>query len=263
VDWLKLSQPIATIIATIITIIWAVIVWRKQKNKELKNKIDKLSALYINPFMLACEELQSRFYNILELDGLNTLKDRQPDGGYAEETVYLILQYFGWANCIYRYGPYAQNYNVIEKIKNIKNLFGTGKYGEEHFYFPRHHQTALGKSITKRVSGEFIYEFDLISLYEFGEKLTNHVFKENKYVNNSIKGFKNAADRPEGIDQKERERLVKIQNNLVDLLAYLERDVGFSLYAGKRGKAQLLKNVLPKVRVTLNEKNPPAQTLLK
>jgi hypothetical protein len=35
--------------------------------------------------MSACEDLQSRIYNILELGGLRTLRKRYPDGAYAEE----------------------------------------------------------------------------------------------------------------------------------------------------------------------------------
>jgi hypothetical protein len=241
-DWLKLSHPIAIIIAAIITIMWAVIVWRKQRNKELDEERKRLSALYINPFMMSCEELQSRLYNILKLNGLNVLKERQPDGSYAEETVYLILNYFGWVNCIYRYGPYAQNNNVIDKIKKIRKLFGTGYYGIGAFYFPRHHQTALGKSITRRVHGEFAFEFDPLSLYEFREKLTHPVFRENKYIDDTIEGIRNAAERLEGLEPKERERLAQIQCNLINLLEYLEGELKFSLSVGKRDRAHCLGN---------------------
>jgi len=44
-----------------------------------------MTALYINPFLSACEDLQSRIYKLLELDGLPKLRERYPDGGYMEK----------------------------------------------------------------------------------------------------------------------------------------------------------------------------------
>ena len=44
-------------------------------------------ALYVNPFLSACEDLQSRIYNILEMKGLQSLRKRYPDHGYADETL--------------------------------------------------------------------------------------------------------------------------------------------------------------------------------
>jgi hypothetical protein len=55
--------------------------------------------------MSACEDLQSRIYNILERRGLRKLRERYPDGAYAKEILYLIVRYFGWAAALSRTAP--------------------------------------------------------------------------------------------------------------------------------------------------------------
>src|SRR6267142_4181403 len=77
--------------------LWALWTWSQEREQERLSKRARLAALYVNPFMSACEDLQSRIYNILELRGLRKLRERYPDGAYAEEILYLIVRYFGWA----------------------------------------------------------------------------------------------------------------------------------------------------------------------
>ncbi len=50
--------------------LWAVWTWSQQREQERLTERARLAALYVNPFMSACEDLQSRIYNILELGGL-------------------------------------------------------------------------------------------------------------------------------------------------------------------------------------------------
>src|SRR5262245_50077432 len=76
--------------------LWGVWRWWESLEQERLARLDELAALYVNPVLSACEDLQSRIYSILELGGLRTLRKRYPDGAYAEETLYLIVRYFGW-----------------------------------------------------------------------------------------------------------------------------------------------------------------------
>jgi len=85
--------------------LWAVWTWSESQEQERQSRRDRLAALYVNPFVSACEDLQSRIYSILEAGGLRTLRKRYPDGAYAEETLYLIVRYFGWATALSRYSP--------------------------------------------------------------------------------------------------------------------------------------------------------------
>src|SRR5262245_20243475 len=87
--------------------LWAAWTWSQQREQERLTERARLAALYVNPFLSACEDLQSRIYHILELDGLRTLRKRYPDGAYAAEVLYLIARYFGWSVVLSRYSPYA------------------------------------------------------------------------------------------------------------------------------------------------------------
>ena len=87
------------------TAIWAILTWAHEHEQERKKENERISALYVNPFLSACENLQSRIYNLLELGGLRTLRKRYPDGSYTEEVLYLIVRYFGWTVAVERHGP--------------------------------------------------------------------------------------------------------------------------------------------------------------
>jgi len=54
--------------------LWAVWTWSHAQEEERQSRRDQSAALYVNPFMSACEDLQSRIYNILERGGLRTLR---------------------------------------------------------------------------------------------------------------------------------------------------------------------------------------------
>jgi len=77
------------------TATWAFWQWSHERDRERRRERERMAALYVNPFLSACEDLQSRIYNVLELQGLQALRERYPDGTYAEETLYLIVRYFG------------------------------------------------------------------------------------------------------------------------------------------------------------------------
>lgn len=60
------------------TAVWAVWTWSYQLDEQKKTERARLATLYINPFLSACEDLQSRIYSILGLDGhLNRLQPRR------------------------------------------------------------------------------------------------------------------------------------------------------------------------------------------
>src|SRR5215831_11718142 len=103
--------------------LWAIWTWTQEWEQGRATERARLAALYVNPFLSACEDLQSRIYHILELGGLRTLQKRYPDGFYAEETLYLIARYFGWSVVLTRYSPYAQDPEVIRLAEAVRNAF--------------------------------------------------------------------------------------------------------------------------------------------
>src|SRR5262245_66517114 len=93
-----------------------------------------------------CRAASTTFSNILELGGLRILRERYPDGAYAEETLYLIVRYFGWAAALSRYSPYSQDPVVIRLSEAVRDTFATTGAGFSvgAFYFFHAHQRAVG-----------------------------------------------------------------------------------------------------------------------
>ncbi len=220
------------------TAVWAVATWAHEHAKQREKERSRITALYVNPFLSACEDLQSRIYKLVELDGLDLLRQRYPDGSYADETLYLIVRFFGWLTAVNRHGPYTQDSEVISHATRIRKAFGTSKpgYPVGPFNFFPAEQKALGKLIMHDEEGEYGRELDTISFYEFREVINSEYrMPESTAVKQTLANLRNAKsiEDVEGI-----ERLAEAQNYLVDLLEYLEGKEGYSLFQGERKKCQ-------------------------
>jgi hypothetical protein len=220
--------------------LWAVWTWSREQEQQRLTERDRLAALYVNPFMSACEDLQSRIYNILQLGGLRTLRKRYPDGSYAEETLYLIVRYFGWAAALSRYSPYSQDpvaFRLSEAVRDAFARTGTGfPVGAFNFFHPE--QKALGKLVMSRTQGEHGAELDTISSYRFRERLGLPILSNSQSVQQSLDALRNAAEVEE---LPGRNRLETAQHHLVDLLTYLEDREGYRLFKGERQKCSSLR----------------------
>jgi len=219
----------------IVTALWGLWTWSHEREQDRARERARLAALYVNPFLAACEDLQSRIYNIIELNGLRVLRVRYPDGTYAEETLYLMVRFFGWLATVQRYSPYTQDAEVIRLSEALRNAFATSAYPVGPFAFFRPEQRALGKMVMMRFEGQHGIELDTIPWCEFMERLESPTLATSHAVQETIQALRNAedAERMPG-----RERLAEIQNHLVDLLAYVERKEGFSFFAGTRKKCE-------------------------
>jgi hypothetical protein len=215
--------------------LWAFWTWSQDREQERQKERTRLAALYVNPFLSACEDLQSRIYNILELGGLRALRQRYQDGAYAAETLYLIVRYFGWETVVHRYGPYTQDPVVMRLAEAVRSVFATSdtalQVGPFNFYHPE--QKALGKIVMRRMAGQYGVEFDTISSYEFKERLALPPLSNSEAVQQSLEALRTASD--DG-DLPGRARLAQAQHHLVDLLRYLEGKEGYHLFQGERKK---------------------------
>jgi hypothetical protein len=213
--------------------LWAIWTWSQDRELERQKERARLAALYVNPFLSACEDLQSRIYNILELGGLRALRQRYPDGAYAAETLYLIVRYFGWETVVHRYGPYTQDPVVTRLAEAVRGAFATTntalQVGPFNFYHPE--QKALGKLVMHRMTGQYGVEFDTISSYDFMERLASPPLSNSEAVQQSLEALRNA---PDDGDLPGRARLAQAQHYLVDLLGYLEGKEGYRLFPGER-----------------------------
>jgi hypothetical protein len=220
--------------------LWAIWTWAQEHEQDRTAERARLAALYVNPFMSACEDLQSRIYHILELGGLRVLQKRYPDGSYAEETLYLIVRYFGWAAAMFRYSPYSQDPVVTRLVEAVRDAFATTDaafpVGPFNFFHPE--QKALGKMVMSRMEGQHGIELDTISSYEFKERLAAPPLSESQSVQQSLEALRNAKN---ARNLPGRKRLEKAQHYLVDLLHYLEDKEGYSLFTGERKKCSSLK----------------------
>lgn len=215
--------------------IWAVWTWTHDQELRRSKERERVIALYVNPFLSACEDLQSRIYNILELRGLQALQKHYPDGAYAEETLYLIARYFGWMATMHRYGPYVKDARVIQLAEAVRTAFATAD--AEHpagpFNFFHTEQKALGKLVMHRMTGQYGVELDTISYYEFKRCLSAPPLSESESVRHSLEALRNTGD---AHSLPGHERLREAQHHLVDLLAYIETKEGYSFFLGERKK---------------------------
>ena len=215
--------------------LWAVWTWAESQEQERQTRRDRLAALYVNPFMSACEDLQSRIYSILELGGLRVLRKRYPGGAYAEETLYLIVRYFGWAATLARYSPYSQDPVVFRLSEAVRDAFSTTgpgfSVGAFNFFHPE--QKALGKLVMSRTPGQHGMELDTMSSYKFRERLALPALANSESIQQSLQALRDAQDAD---DLSGRNRLAKAQHHLVDLLNYLEDREGYRLFVGERKK---------------------------
>ncbi len=221
------------------TAIWGIWTWAHNQERQRRVERERLSALYVNPFLFACEDLQSRIYNILELDGLPTLRKRYSGGGHAEETLYLIVRYFGWLVTIERHGKYTKDAVVMNLASAVRSAFSIstspGQVGPFNFFYAE--QRALGKLVMLSREGQYGTENDTISLYEFRTRLASPPLSESESVMETLASLRNAKD---ATSLAGRERLAAAQRHLVDLLGYLEAQEGYTLFRGERLKCRPL-----------------------
>jgi hypothetical protein len=238
---------ILAVLSGLAAAVWSVWTWSEDQKKGRQIKRDQEAALFVNAFMLATEELQSRLYGILEEDELAFYRKKYP-GKYefgspaAIEILYRLSQYFGWAFLIYRYGPYTKDPRVIELTREIGRAWESREFPGDAFRFSVDERMSLGRVVVQRV-GEvtaILPVYESIPLFqleeEIGDKLSNHApLFQTLAVRNAIE----AIDRADQADALEgHERLAVLQNLLVELLAYIEDAEGFRMSIGERKKAR-------------------------
>ncbi len=221
----------------VVTGIWAVWTWAAGHERDRNKEHARIAALYVKPLLSACEDLQSRIYSILELGGLGTLRKRYPDGSYAEETLYLIVRYFGWMLAAERHGPstYTEDPVVMRLTHAVCSAFAIASSAQQvgpfNFFHPE--QRDLGKSLLTRFDGPYGVEFDTISCSEFKKRLASPPLSDSEAVKETLEALRSADDAK---TLPGRDRLVEVQIQLVELLAYIEKKEGYTLFQGERKK---------------------------
>ncbi len=255
---------VASILSGVCTAAWTVLTWQTQQAKEEEIKRDRNAALYVNPYIMAAEELQDALYQYLS-GSYHKIPNEEKHQSYAGfsaaalEIVYTIVVYFGWSLIIYRYGPYTSDEKLIELTRQVSEsfsaIFHSSESEEDPFYFSYPEQKALGMTFVRPITTPGVLSphqnshrsaieevpflgFEAITLYDFEEEI-KHQRNEHSALYLNIRDALSALDQfdPEK-NFHGRERLVMIQNYLVDLVNYLEQKEEFSLAVNKRRRVQ-------------------------
>ncbi len=240
---------ILSILSAATAAVWSVWTWRDEQEKERKHIRDQESAIFVNSFIQALEELQSRLYGVLERDDLTFYNKEYPEqdefgSPFAIEILYRLSKYFGWTYRSFRYGPYTNDAAVIELVRKMsQTLEDHSQFEGDAFRFTYEERVALGESVVRR-TGDVIGSipiFESITLFHFLEEIRDENSKRaSLYRSRSVRRTLAAidkADQPETLEGGDR--LAVLQNLLVDLLTYLEDMEGFSIVSGKRKRARL------------------------
>lgn len=258
IDW----ELLLSVTITAVTGLWTLYTWRNEKHREREARQDReakelaarereiearearerneerrRAALYTMPFMLAAESLESRLYNLLELDGLGALRDAYPDGQHADETLYLVAQFLGWARCMTRYTRYAYEETFSDDILEIQDLLATQRHGAGLRIY-RNDQVDLGRLALDRYQGGYGAEFDSVGEAAFTERLAK-AGSLHSMTRRALAGLREAKDMAE-LDEPTRARMAKLQGALCDLLERLEAAHGVRVFrTGKRRRAEV------------------------
>ncbi len=217
------------------TAVWTALTWTLDRQRQRRDERAKIAAFYVNPFISACEDLQSRICIILEGGGLPLLHKRYPGGSYADETLFLIVRCFAWMVVVERHGPYTRDPAVMRLVSAVRRAFSASTSLQQvgPFNFFHAEQYDLGRMLMTTTQGQFGVEFDTISHYEFKQRLTSPPLSDSNSVQETLEALRSADDAGDLVGD---DRLAKAQGYLVELVDYLERKEGYTLSAGERRK---------------------------
>jgi hypothetical protein len=164
----------------------------------------------------------------------------------------VIIIYFGWSFVVYRYGPYTRDKTVIGLTRKISETFAEADdfSSDDAFYFSLPEQRSLGLTFVKAAANPLsllqepssvFSSYEAVSLFEFEEEIKSQRSEKSALYTN-IRDTLHLIDDFEVVEDLDGyNRLVLIQNCLVELLNYLEGKEGFSVSVKVRGKAMPLK----------------------
>jgi hypothetical protein len=243
------TQALLSLLSALAAAIWSVWTWSEEQHRERRLKRDQQAALYVNSFLIAIDELQSRFYSLLEQDELAYYREEYPEqytfgSPPAIEILYRLSHFFGWGYRNFRYGPYTRDPRVVELVRRIGDTFESrSAFPGNAFRFSYDERVSLGHVVVQRVGqgSTTLPVFESIPLYQFEQELRDEESKHaplfrSRAVRSTLAAI-DRADRPESLEG--RERLAVLQNLLVDLATYLEGAEGFSVSIGERRKAKV------------------------
>jgi len=226
------STIVAAIIAAggvfITTLLTFFLWWRDTKRRRAK-ELEISTALYINPFIDACEQLQSRIFNVFQLSGLVALKQQYKDDKHAYEMLFQLARYCGWERIVRRYASHTLDQETINLLEDVRIAFS--KSSDQKWRFYREEQKTLGQFAVRRVPNAE-HEFEEVQFYKFVSELKSGALAEMTSAHQAINSICAAGEIAENIDGKER--LKQAQSKLIEILNRLEKVVHYSVFKDDR-----------------------------
>jgi hypothetical protein len=217
VDWGK----VLTVLTPVAAGLWAVWRWIVERRADRRSERNRLAAQYVSPFLFACQDLQSRLYNILCRGGLNLLALR-PNA--PEELLYLVVQYFAFEPLVLRYTPYGTDPKLLRLIERVRDGFASAK--SEHDMDPwcifRHQQRPLGQFVLVHRHDEPQMALDVMPLTRFVTEIGSDDQAKALQVDRALCSLRGVDHVCKLEPLRSRQRLAEVQDRLVDLLDYLE-----------------------------------------
>lgn len=225
--FLALAHSLAAIIAAVaaagLTAHFGFLRWHAERRTR---KV----GLYVIPFLRACEDLQSRLYNLLQKGGLGALRDKLSVDEIALETLFMIARYCGWERVMYENGPDVGDPRFVRITQDLRQAFATDQPefgGGGPFCIFRNQQSDLGHIVVRRVgNADAEVAFESLPSYEFRERLEAAGLWTKPVVVDCVRDFAAQLE-----SERTRIRLIAVHGHLVDLLEHLEKREGIHLFA--------------------------------
>jgi hypothetical protein len=241
-----MNPTIISVLSALAAASWSVWTWQSERQKERDLKRNRMSAQYVNNLIVAAQELQRKLFNLLEKDELARCRSRyeqpvEPATPFAIELLFDLAVVFGWEMMTFRFGPYTRDSRMISIMAQIGEVMDSRtRFPGDAFRFTLSDRHALGMAVVRRVgetsSGP---TFVTITRFKFEEEMLDERGEWARlFRSEEVRWTLAAIDRAiRGEPLEGRERLAALQNLLVDLVSYLEKQEGFRVSFGERGRA--------------------------
>jgi hypothetical protein len=221
VAWITLFTSLAT---ALVAAGWAVWKWSSEREEDRRVERERLASLYLTPFAFACEDLQSRLYNIVCTEGLSLQDTDVAPERFARETLYLLAQYFAFEQLLLRYTPWGTDATVLRCVQLIRDDFAKAGSDEDvdEWCFFRPRQRALGRLVLLPRPDNEAATTDTVPQLDFEQSLQDTAASLN--LNPAVKAL-SVARSVEDLREVTRNRFVEAQSHLVDLVEHLEAEL--------------------------------------
>jgi hypothetical protein len=185
-----------------------------------------LVARYRDPLLWAAFDLRSRLFNIVAKDFLRVCREGDEDEwNYAQtSTLFVIAEYLGWVEILRRsvqfldLGDDSRNRRLVSLFRSVDRAFSSVKLNDAALRLHRGEQRAIGELMLSSGRAQLDGP-ECIGYATFCARL-----EENERFASWFKRLRLSIEDLAARDVARTERLVDLQNRLMDLIDFLDPD---------------------------------------